>query len=337
MIDLLPYCLGKLSLETVLSHERAMVEAAERAHILAKIPINEQFSDGTRARYKNAHAKAAADARMLRFEADRLVRALRDTDAAPIVLKGGAYIFSGGTVAEGRRVSDLDILVRRDEVGAVESALRAAGFVDHDKASDDFTQRYYRRHMHELPPLMHAGRRTVIDVHHNLVPPMGRVRLNLDKMREAALPLPRVGLYAFTPVDQFLHAALHALYDGEWDTPERSTLDLAQLYEALSTSEKAVLSDRADALGLARPLSAVAALLASINIDVEDRAGAGRIIGRIAAEAIQSGSIKRQIIQAFFRLRGHWLRMPLWSLVHYAVSKLIWRVSNQGSKEPRSH
>ena len=35
---------------------------------------------------------------------------------------------------------------------------------------DPYDQRYYRRWMHELPPMLHIRRMTLLDVHHAIVP-----------------------------------------------------------------------------------------------------------------------------------------------------------------------
>ena len=50
---------------------------------------------------------------------------------------------------------------------AISTALMLAGYVT--THLDPYDQRYYRRWRHELPPMQHVKRLTVLDVHHNLV------------------------------------------------------------------------------------------------------------------------------------------------------------------------
>ena len=49
-----------------------------------------------------------------------------------------------------------------------EQLLLHAGW-SHMKA-DEYDQHYYREWMHELPPLQHKERGTVVDLHHGILP-----------------------------------------------------------------------------------------------------------------------------------------------------------------------
>ncbi|HPZ83074.1 MAG TPA: galactitol-1-phosphate 5-dehydrogenase, partial [Thermogutta sp.] len=64
-----------------------------------------------------------------------------------------------------------------------------------------FDQLYYRRWMHELPPLIHAERDRMIDVHHAILPLTHRIRPDMAAMLADARPLPeRAGLAVLAPV-----------------------------------------------------------------------------------------------------------------------------------------
>ncbi|WP_164045505.1 nucleotidyltransferase family protein, partial [Serratia marcescens] len=65
-------------------------------------------------------------------------------------------------------IGDLDILVPRDRLDEVEAALLAAGW--EWVKPDPYDDAYYRRWMHELPPLIHRERDRMIDVHHTILP-----------------------------------------------------------------------------------------------------------------------------------------------------------------------
>ncbi|MFX6435483.1 nucleotidyltransferase family protein, partial [Acinetobacter baumannii] len=56
----------------------------------------------------------------------------------------------------------------RDALDAVEAALLGAGW--EWVKPDPYDDAYYRRWMHELPPLIHHERDRMIDVHHTILP-----------------------------------------------------------------------------------------------------------------------------------------------------------------------
>lgn len=75
---------------------------------------------------------------------------------------------------------------------------------------DRYDQRYYRRWMHELPPLEHVRRQTVIDVHHNILPRTARHVPDARLLLAAARPLPGYPALAVpAPVHLVLHCASH--------------------------------------------------------------------------------------------------------------------------------
>ncbi|RXL80730.1 hypothetical protein EO238_31730, partial [Citrobacter sp. AAK_AS5] len=80
-----------------------------------------------------------------------------------VVLKGAAYAMARLPVADGRIFGDVDILVPHETLADVESALMLAGWASIHR--DPYDQRYYRMWMHEIPPMRHLHRGTVIDVH----------------------------------------------------------------------------------------------------------------------------------------------------------------------------
>ena len=87
-----------------------------------------------------------------------------------VLLKGAAYIALGLPLAEGRRIADIDILTEKQNLRAAERELIFYGWAK--TKTDDYDQRYYREWMHEIPPLQHRQRGTVVDVHHNILPPI---------------------------------------------------------------------------------------------------------------------------------------------------------------------
>ena len=104
----------------------------------------------------------------LRYEKKWLVRALQ-TVHTDLLLKGAAYILADLPAAAGRMIGDVDILVPASRLDSVEAALHEAGW--EPGIMDDYDERYYRRWMHEIPPLGHVSRGSTVDVHHTIIPP----------------------------------------------------------------------------------------------------------------------------------------------------------------------
>ena len=100
-------------------------------------------------------------------------RALAPLGCPVILLKGTAFVAAGLEAGQGRAIGDLDILVPRDRLDDVEAALLAAGW--EWVKPDPYDDAYYRRWMHELPPLIHRERDRMIDVHHTILPLTARI------------------------------------------------------------------------------------------------------------------------------------------------------------------
>src|SRR3546814_9784459 len=100
-------------------------------------------------------------------------RVLAPLDCPGVLLKGTAFAAAGLSAGVGRSIGDLDILVPRDRIDAVEAALLGAGW--EWVKPDPYDDVYYRRWMHELPPLIHRERDRMIDVHHTILPLTARI------------------------------------------------------------------------------------------------------------------------------------------------------------------
>ena len=102
------------------------------------------------------------------WEVDCVRRALAGVDTPVVLLKGAAYLAADLPPARGRLFADVDIMVDRRQLVAVENALFAAGWISQERNA--YNDRYYRRWMHELPPMRHVHRGTTIDLHHTITP-----------------------------------------------------------------------------------------------------------------------------------------------------------------------
>jgi len=182
-------------------------------------------------------------------------KALEKVGVPIILLKGAAYVMAKLPFAQGRLFSDIDIMVPKDSLNAVEAALMLHGWATTD--IDTYDQRYYRTWMHELPPMTHIKRSTVIDVHHAILPETAYVHPDPEKLRAAAQMLEGYDdVKVFAPVDMVLHSAAHLFHEGELHNGLRDLVDIDGLLCHFSRlpSFWPELVERAKVLELTRPL-----------------------------------------------------------------------------------
>ncbi|GAB6068235.1 nucleotidyltransferase family protein [Methylothermus subterraneus] len=222
----------------------------ERAGLWGELPerVRERFHAGRiLADFRN---------RRLRWEMACLERVLRKADFEVIVLKGGAYLLLDLPWARGRLPADLDLLVAREHLAAMEALLLAEGFAPVKLSSYD--QRYYREWMHELPPLRHPERRVEIDIHHALLPLTARLRADPERLWGAARAVAGSRFKVLGPQDMVLHAAVHLFYDSDLNNRLRDLVDLDELLRHFGGGQADFwqgLVERAKAHGWERPLA----------------------------------------------------------------------------------
>jgi hypothetical protein len=193
--------------------------------------------------------------REVQWEVACIQRALRGFSGPVVLLKGAAYLMAGLPPAAGRIFSDIDILVAHEDLNTVESSLFRAGWIHEDM--DAYKDRYYRTWMHEIAPLRHVQRGTVVDVHHTISPPTSRFRVAGRQLLERMVPVERLpGCYVLCPADMVLHSAVHLFQEGELNKGLRDLLDMHDLLLHFGRDAQfwPDLLTRAHALGLGEPL-----------------------------------------------------------------------------------
>ena len=137
----------------------------------------------------------------------------------------------------------------------MENALTIHGWsTTHHNAYD---QRYYRQWMHELPPLRHNTRATVLDVHHAILPLTARLKPSSAKLLAASRPLAgHDRLRVLCPADMVLHSATHLFHNEELSHGLRDLTDLDILLRHFGPEPGfwEELPRRAAELDLVRPL-----------------------------------------------------------------------------------
>ena len=275
-------------------------------------------------------------------ETDELRRALATAGLDVVLLKGAAYVLAGLPAARGRVFSDIDILVPREAIGQAESALMMHGW--EGAQLSDYDQRYYRRWMHELPPMQHRFRGSALDVHHTILPPTARYHpdpaaLLADSVEVAGWP----GVRVLAPVDMVLHSATHLFHEGEADNALRDLSDLDRLlrhFAARSDQFWPQLLARAEAQQLTHPLWLALRYTRDLlgtpvpeNVRTPLAQHAPGRWRRAPLDAMYHRVLRPQhasctnawtpLARSLLYIRGHWLRMPPHLLLVHLLRKAL--------------
>jgi hypothetical protein len=330
--------LGEGARSEVIRLARINLVLGRLAAMLAALGLDRDCSAACRGLLTAAATEAAYQSGQLRWAADRVRHALRRLELPLVLLKGGAYLQCGLPIADGRLVSDLDILVPRRALSAVERALRADGWEAMDL--DEYDQHYYRTWMHELPPLRHGYWGLIVDVHHNILPDTSRLRPDPTKLLADAVPTPEPGMRVLCPPDMILHNCVHLFHDGDLTNGLRELLDLDGLLHHFGRDPEfwPALLDRGAEQGLMRPLyyglTSSAALMrtplpagfpgelrAAAPPWPVDRAMAGILHSALRPRVPGRHAPLRRMGGRFLYLRSHWLRMPPLLLARHLLTK----------------
>jgi hypothetical protein len=326
--------------DLVVRQARSAVLLSRLASLTKAAGLLPAIPDGPRRHLESAARAGAAHALSVRRETLLLLETLRGVTPV-VLLKGAAYEFAGLPAADGRLFSDIDILVPREKLEEVESVLMLAGWVT--MSHNAYDQRYYRRWMHELPPMQQISRGTVLDVHHAVSPPTGRIRADSKAMLDSAVPVPdESGLYVLAPVDMLLHSATHLFQEGELDHGLRDLVDIDGLLRHYGARPGFwdQMVPRAREVGLARPLFyalryAAMILGTPVRQDVLSAAKVGAPTRPLQAlmdflylralRPIHPTSSDRwtPVALGMLYVRAHWLRMPLPLLAYHLTRKAL--------------
>jgi hypothetical protein len=288
----------------------------------------------------------------LRWEVECIRQALRDAGVKVVLLKGAAYVMAGLAAAHGRTFSDVDIIVPKAKLGRTESELMIHGW--QGSHHDAYDQRYYRRWMHEIPPMRHVRRGTTIDVHHTILPETARVKVNATALLEAVLALPgQVDLYVLQPADMLLHSATHLFHEGDFEKGLRDLFDLDSLLRQFGDRPGfwEQLVPRAATLGLTRPLYyALRYTTLMLHTPVPPHVLEGAEIGK--PPALVAGVMDTCYVRALrpvhasthspgtwaarfaLYVRSHWIRMPFHLLAYHLGRKALVRPKLHDEEKP---
>jgi len=272
----------------------------------------------------------------LRFEVERLGLLCEGLDFPVILLKGAAYIATGGAAAAGRVVRDIDILVRRKHLDHLEEHLRRRGWAFKETLTD-YDEYYYRELSHELPPLRHADFDFELDVHHSLLVPTHRLRADVDAVFDGLEAVPGSPFFVLDARDQLIHSATHLLTGEEISRGLRDLHDISLLARSLQArgTDAAAILQRATDLGLREPtfdaLHACARHLGIEGADVLEARDARSIARRSIAWGLDQlafvdnefESPAQRLARGLIWTRAQATRMPLGTLLRHTAYKSL--------------
>ena len=283
-------------------------------------------------------------------ELRQVARVLERQGIPLMALKGAAYLVADLPPRGWRNLSDIDLMVREDDIAAAESALARAGWLPSGEF-DAYDQHYYRAWMHEVPPLKHINRDTEVDLHHNLAPPVSRIRIDAARLWDEATTVSDpygLTVKVLGPADMLLHNAVHLYMNDELRGGLRDVMDFRDLFEHFLQQDAGFedqLLKRAEALGCGRPLYyavSTAQRLAGLRPSVDfvravqphaPFAPIAHFMAWLIEQALapsRLGLRRSAVAHQLLFIRSHWVRMPLPMLLRH-----LWRKALK-SKAPTS-
>ncbi|MDP5037091.1 MAG: nucleotidyltransferase family protein [Alishewanella sp.] len=285
---------------------------------------------------RNAEIIASKQYRQIDAEARELVTFLATVKVIPVFLKGTAYALQTNlTVGLGRTFSDIDILVPKLSIHEVEQRLAISGYLG--EAIGNYDNYYYRNWTHEIPPIRHHNRGTVIDIHHNLIPPIsGRApdikafnrHIITTEKGYAVLDLPAITL----------HSLVHLLFNEDFKNAFRDLTDLHLLFEDFSDDDWTKIINLSVETGFMFELmlatrycnnilqTDIPAWVCQQLEQIKPKAWRMRLLDFIFGYTLLPKhpltTSKKQKLAVFFAfVRGHFLKMPLHILLGHLTMK----------------
>jgi hypothetical protein len=292
----------------------------------------------------SASIYADRQAKQIYYEATLLTELLSKSGITPIYLKGANYALRISNNSRGRICSDIDVLVKKDQINQTEALLIEQNW--QSETLTEYDQKYYREWAHEIPPLMHPFRGTVLDVHHNLYLPIsGRspdIELFLSELDYteddlALLKLPQT----------LLHSIIHLFMNEDFSNGLR---DLFDIYGLINQHSNEVFWD--ELFGLAEKTNFVVELqycLVALKVIFQYEAPSSiknkletyplSAIQKLWAEHVFINAIlpqhpltvqsKQKLCASLAYFRGHWLKMPVTVLFKHFIVKTYKQLLDQ--------
>lgn len=299
----------------------------------------EQYPDFAKRHLYSASVYAKRQSDQIRFEAMELRNLLGEIGVTVVFLKGAAYCLKGTLNSQGRICSDLDVLVKQSELEKAEQHLKSNRWVSEQLS--DYDEKYYREWAHEVPPLFHVNRATVVDMHHNIyLPVSGRAPNIADFL--SGKEKSESGCFVLDPASMLLHCIIHMMLNEDSSSWMRDLYDIYLLADELMDEKQwrnlLLLADKtqfkAELIYCLLALrhychydfpSFVSDFIQAQNLLKKQRFFVRHIIiSAIAPEHPLVSSTKTRLAKQLVYLRGHWLKMPLPVLLkHFLIKSFL--------------
>lgn len=276
--------------------------------------------------------------------------ALKAMSAQLIFLKGAAYIAKKLPCSYGRTFSDIDVLVKEEDLKKIEKILKFSNWLKSEV--DDYDEKYYRTWMHEIPPLYHVTRGSVLDVHHNILPSTNKHTPNIRSFSFTQVEVENVGVInTLDDIDLCIHMAVHLFTESEFHNGLRDISDFDMLlrhFQQTRPNFLVALIERATFLGLydyTRMAIRYAHMVFSTplnGIKLDDLKDKSNLLTHFQDFSFinifkpNHGSCrdwKMAVAESCLYWRGHLIRMPLRLLIPHLAKKSYMRITDYFKKD----
>ena len=324
--------------------------------VLKRHHLEDCVPEEARWQLESARVRSERMKRQLRWEMEILRRGMRnavmaDSEPIPVVLlKGGAYLCGNFPWSEGRISVDLDVLVPFEKLAETEAKLNQAGWFAEKK--NDYDERYYREWMHEIPPMHNYERRTELDVHHTILPRIGKVSIDSSKLWQKVVPCgDDPDFLRLGDCDLLIHSIVHMFQDGDLRDCLRDLLDMDAMVRFFCQNKPEFTPQflaRVEELGVQRPVAlAVRYLDRMLKTPIPDelrkscrRWNQGPLCRGFMDWLVPRGVLTEMpgeerssvhFARMCLLIRQHWLRMPKRILIPHLLRK--WRERRREARE----
>jgi hypothetical protein len=215
----------------ILRHQQLL---ASYSSVFKQADIFQQLPTQTQRHFLNADALAENHKKQVLFEAFELQRELAGKQQYLIFLKGAGYTLSGAQVGDTRVYNDIDILADKESIDVIEKRLCLLGWLSEELTEHD--EKYYRKWAHEIPPLRHGKRGTIVDVHHNIVPIISGRQVDADKFAKNSVTT-KEGFQILSFAAMTLHSLIHLFFNEEVKKGYRDLIDIHTLITTNNNKE----------------------------------------------------------------------------------------------------
>ena len=189
---------------------KPLLHAQHREYVAVPVDVRRDW--------QGAHRVAALQAMVARSELIECVGLLEAAGFAPIALKGAWLAHYAYPAPSLRPMRDLDLLVPVTQILDGYAALLAAGYSEFEPPETPLTDIVrLDKHM----PMLVAPRGSIVELHHRLWEPDGRLDHATPMQDEAALRARAVvdedGIRYLAPQDMLAHLIIHAVYSHRLD------------------------------------------------------------------------------------------------------------------------